>query len=191
MRLRLLDRLLEKTDRLLVVVKQARRRAEIALLERELEPAIAEAFWNQGTEFMVQLGRLRDEPTDTWNEDDWLAILKRVQQQTAPLFVEPWKATCMEAIRKGVQLTADEVGVKVVNEAAPDLAQIAIAFGLRNPRAVQYLTQFGAELVANIDETTRDVIRGIVVNGISEGWSYDQMARAIISQFGCSVAIRG
>lgn len=185
-KLGLLTRLLEKVDRLLVLQKQARRKREIAVLEHALERPIAAAFEMQGSKFEKYLGKLRDKPVDTWEVADWLPLLERAQKETAPLFVDPWKVAVGEAMILGAKLTAEEVGVKIITEAGPTMAAaaaLAIKFGLKNPRAVEYLLREGARLVKNVDQTTIDVIRGILVSGVSEGWSYDQMAEAIIAQF--------
>jgi hypothetical protein len=56
-------------------------------------------------------------------------------------------------------------------------------FSLRNPRAIAYLEEHGAEQIAGIDETTREAIRGILVRGRKQGWSYEKVAKAIREQF--------
>lgn len=180
-KLDLLTRLLEKVDKVLLFVKQQRRKTQLATLERELAPAIGEAFKAQGAVFANNLGKLRDKSPETWEAADWLPLLKDAQRDTAPLFLEPWKASVGEAIMQGAALTASEVGVKLVQEPAP--AEIAITFGLKNPRAVEYLLREGAKLIAGVDDTTKEIIRGILARGASEGWSYDQVAKAIIEQF--------
>jgi hypothetical protein len=58
-----------------------------------------------------------------------------------------------------------------------------ISFSLGNPRAIAYLEEHGAEQIARIDETTRKAIRGILVRGMKEGWSYDKAAKAIREEF--------
>lgn len=181
-----LSHLLDAVEGVLLAEKQARRKREIAALEKALEPAIANAFRIQGDEFERNLGKLRDKPVDTWEEVDWLPLLDRAMSKTAPLFVEPWKVAIGEAIIQGVRLTAEEVGVKVVTEAGPiatGLAALTIKFGLKNPRAVEYLKRWALELIKNVEQTTIEVIRGILASGVSEGQSYDQMAESIIARF--------
>jgi uncharacterized protein with gpF-like domain len=58
-----------------------------------------------------------------------------------------------------------------------------ISFSLRNPRAIAYLREHGAELITGIDETTRATIHDILVQGRQEGWSYDKIAKAIRERF--------
>jgi SPP1 gp7 family putative phage head morphogenesis protein len=76
--------------------------------------------------------------------------------------------------------------LKIAPEAtimANDLFTPEEAFSLSNPRAVAYLMEHGAELIAGIDETTRAAIHDILVQAMQEGWSYDTTAKAIREQF--------
>jgi hypothetical protein len=59
----------------------------------------------------------------------------------------------------------------------------ASTFNLRNPRAIAYLEEHGAEQIAGIDETTRVAIRYILLQGRKEGWSHDKVAKAITERF--------
>ncbi len=60
---------------------------------------------------------------------------------------------------------------------------IDIAFDLKNPRAVQWLTQNAALRVTQINEATRKEIASIVTQGTSEGWSYNRTAKEISTKF--------
>jgi len=64
----------------------------------------------------------------------------------------------------------------------PDFAAI-LSFDLENPRAVAYVREHGAALVANINSTTRDYIRTVVTQGVDEGWSYDKIAKSITDRY--------
>jgi uncharacterized protein with gpF-like domain len=56
-------------------------------------------------------------------------------------------------------------------------------FSLSSPQAIAYLEGHGAEQIGGIDQTTRQAIRGILVGGVKQGWSYDKVAKAISQQF--------
>jgi hypothetical protein len=58
-----------------------------------------------------------------------------------------------------------------------------IVFNLKNPRAVEYLTNYGVTRVSQIDETSKDILRGILQREMSHGTSYARMATLIRHQF--------
>lgn len=88
----------------------------------------------------------------------------------------------LESPIQAIAQAALEIGIKV---AVADLGDVSagISFDLANPRAVAYLEQYGAERVTMVNDTTREVIKGIVAQGVDEGWSYDQTAKAITDRF--------
>jgi hypothetical protein len=57
------------------------------------------------------------------------------------------------------------------------------SFSLSNPRAIAYLEEHGAEQISGVDETTREALRNILVQGRRAGWSYDKVAKAIRDRF--------
>jgi uncharacterized protein with gpF-like domain len=60
---------------------------------------------------------------------------------------------------------------------------MGISFDLKNPRAVNYLRDYGAKLVTKINETTRETLQTLIAQGAEEGWSYKRTASEIISRF--------
>jgi hypothetical protein len=60
---------------------------------------------------------------------------------------------------------------------------LKISFDLKNPRAVNYLRDYGAKLVKGINETTQKVLQTLIAQGAEEGWSYKRTAAEIISRF--------
>ena len=58
-----------------------------------------------------------------------------------------------------------------------------LSFNLKNPRAVTYLENHGAELITKINDTTRAEIKEIITHAMKEGWSYNQTADAITNRF--------
>ena len=56
-------------------------------------------------------------------------------------------------------------------------------FGLDNPRAVGWVESHGAQLVARVDDTTRDMLRDVVSGGVAQGRSSEKIAKDIITLF--------
>jgi len=90
--------------------------------------------------------------------------------ETSKYFIGPIEATVEKALKLGGMAMLGEMGMKV-------------AFDLKNPRAVNYLRDYGAKLVTKINETTRETLQGLVTQGAEEGWSYKRTASEIISRF--------
>lgn len=67
-------------------------------------------------------------------------------------------------------------------DVATDLG-IKISFTLANPRALAYTEEYGANLITQIDETTRTDIRRLILAGIDNGFSYDEIAREIRKRY--------
>lgn len=153
-------------------------RAKWRTLRRPLtagERSVGRVFRRQGTLFMEGFGALRGRFSEgrlveAITEDDWLRIWDETSGETFDLFFETLR-TIME---QGMTIGA---AVQIAS------AQVDYAFDLRNPRAVAYIEQFGAQRVTQINETTRSEIHSIVQQGTAEGWSYDRVARAINRRF--------
>jgi hypothetical protein len=60
---------------------------------------------------------------------------------------------------------------------------VSLSFSLANPRAVTYIEQHGAALIAKINQETRSQIKTLLRQATDEGWSYQKTARAIIGQY--------
>ena len=60
---------------------------------------------------------------------------------------------------------------------------VGTAFNLKNPRAVAYLREHGAAMVANINDATKARIRELVAQGAQEGLSYTEVANTIATEF--------
>jgi hypothetical protein len=69
--------------------------------------------------------------------------------------------------------------------AAHTLAEfnIAGAFDIHLPDAVDYLAQHGAQQVAAIDDVTRARLRRLLVDAVEHNWSYAKTARQITAMF--------
>ena len=187
-----IDRLLEASVRLV-------REERLAPVERRLERDLAVAFRAEGRAFLRSFRNLNDPAKFPLDEAQWMRYLVAAQAGTLPLYTAALNTAVSDALMAGV-LTA----VEGMPEGAPTeealreggwltriagwlAKQVGVIFGIRfdlkNPRAVAYLEAHGAELVTGIDETTRDYIRTVLVEGTSKGWSYDQIAKRITERY--------
>ena len=156
----------------------ARRRLQRAVdaIAAETEKRLAKLFLSEGMTFVRLFARLRDRfPDDAvqetvLGEDEWVRLLLVAQSNLGRLKRAVIGGGIEGALLLGGQALLNEMG-------------LGLRFDLKNPRAVEYLSQHGAELVSHIDETTRDYIRTVITRGVDEGWSYDRMAQAIIDRY--------
>lgn len=61
---------------------------------------------------------------------------------------------------------------------------VNVVFNLKNPRAVEYLKNYGVDRVSQIDDTSRETLRNLLVDGIDQGYSYSRMVTLLKVQFG-------
>lgn len=163
-------------DRFLETATSARKWRTVRRVERRLERAVQRAFRAQGRQFVKAFGKVRSRFAESkWlqesiTDDDWVGIWDDVAGRTAQLFINP--------IRRAIQLSLAAAAEELIAD-----IEVDYFFSLRNPRAVAYIAEHGADLVTGINETTRDYLRTIVRQGSDEGWSYNRMAKAISDRF--------
>lgn len=169
-------------------VKRGDQRGKMERLIRPLEIALRRAFREQGSLVARKLRSVKryfSEASDPFAQHDaWLnmkfsealppseveLIWAQVQLETVKLFAAPIDAAVAKALEYGGIAILGEVGMKP-------------RFDLKNPRAVDYLKDYGADLVKGINETTRDTLQTLISNATDEGWSYKRTAEAIIERF--------
>lgn len=169
-------------------VTRGNQRAKMERLIRPLEIALRRAFREQGSltvRKFRQIRRFFDEAGDPWEQHYvWLnmgfseavppneveMIWAQVQLETVKLFSAPIDAAVAKALVYGGIGMLGEIGVKA-------------RFDLKNPRAVDYLRDYGADLVKGVNETTRDTLQTLITNATKEGWSYKRTAEAILEKF--------
>lgn len=186
-------------DRLLEASVDVVREERMVPIERRLTNDLALAFRAEGRAFLRGFRNLADPAKWPLDEPQWMRYLVEAQAETLTMYTAALNTAVSDALMAGV-LTA----VEGMPEGAPTeealreggwLTRIAgwlakqvgvifgISFDLKNPRAVAYLEAHGAELVKGIDETTRDYIRTVLIEGTSKGWSYNEMARRISERY--------
>jgi hypothetical protein len=151
--------LLEAIGTLIEAIDYRRRRLTDPLQAR-LEAALARGFRAQGDAFVQ--GYL---PGVNWEN-----ALSAAQAATADQFAGPLEAAVKAALQAG--------GSSLFGSLL-----IGGTFDLANPRAVEYLRAHGAELVAGVNDTTKEIIRTMIADARERGWSYDKTAEALLDRF--------
>lgn len=164
--------------------KHTKRRDQAA---RKLELAMRKAFREQGKLFVRGLKKFRDyfeaervTPNPFGGEgakleealppSEWLFVFYEVAKKTLALFVKPIDAAAQKSLEAGAVAMVADIGMD-------------ISFALDNPRAVQFLKDYGARRVAGIDDETRKQLNTILAQAADEGWSYDRTAEAITKRY--------
>lgn len=165
--------LLEATDAVLAQrIRRSRNRA-LAPLARKVEKAWAVYFRKQGA---------------WWTTERLSSIgVSEATSRRLPGKAESALRSLSEFDDGGrtLQATLSEVGNAMILGGRELIKRLAIdiSFSLANPRAVSYMERRGAELVTQINETSRKRLRTILSTGIDEGWSYSKLASAIRTRF--------
>ena len=92
-------------------------------------------------------------------------------------------AASMESAVSTLQQAVVIVGEAAALELSTYLGE-AIAFSLTNPNAVAFLEQFGAEMVTNVSEATREAIRVALKNAYELGMTPAEAAKSIRDSIG-------
>jgi hypothetical protein len=79
--------------------------------------------------------------------------------------------------------SAVESAVSVGANTLIDQLDIDTVFSLENPRAVDYLDEYAAQLVAGIDEYSKQLLRDLLTNATEQGFSYQKTAKLIEKMF--------
>ena len=134
---------------------------------RASAPAIGNAFGVQGEQYRALLATMNLSPDDP---GAWLAAWERIAASTTQVLAAPVQS----AVGVGLLAGANALGQELA---------IDVAFNLSNPRAVAYLEAHGADLVAELNQTTKDRIKWLVTDGARQGQSYTEIANRISAEF--------
>lgn len=153
--------------------KRPTRDLATARAAKRLERLVAHAFDVQGKGFLRRLAALRPkfpEVAEAIRNEDWQPLLDAAFRATQKLFADAIQSGAEDALQAGADAAIAELGV-------------GVEFDLANPEAVAYLRDYGAQRVAMIEDATREAIRTIIADGVEQGWSYSQTAKAIADRF--------
>jgi len=135
-------------------------------------------FHKQKLMFMDKFDSLRDEFPNLQEAyklketsiPDWFAFWDYIATMSVGLIIGE--------IDAAVRLSMVKAGLVEIGT-----ANIAASFTLANPAAVEYLNQYGARLVAGINNTTKEGLRTLISKATDEGWSYSKTSKEIRSMF--------
>ena len=180
-------------------VQKSRKLKKREQIERRLEMAMRKAFREQGKQFVRGLARFKNRFTEAaqiksmFGDDlsltlpspagrggmqltealvptEWMFVFHMVAQKTESLFSKPIDAAAQASLLQGANAIIADVGM-------------GIRFDLKNPKAVKYLDQYGAQQVTKINDTTRDYLQTIIKQATDEGWTYNRTAEAISARY--------
>ena len=163
------QQLLEAIDGMLARSRRMLKRRSLQAGEDEMEQAWAAFFQRQGAAFLALFAQLQGEFAEAITEADWASRFRAVSGAT-----DEFEALLVRLAGEAMMAGAAD-GARAIG--------LAVSFDLNNPRAVEYLRRFGAELVTKIGEVTREQLRALIARGTSEGWSYGKMAGEIAKAF--------
>lgn len=181
------DESLQAYINFLEAVKRSQKLKKRERIERRLELAMQKAFREQGRVFLRMLAKFKNRFAEAaqvgsmFGDDvvqldesipptEWMFVFYEAAKRTFGLFEKPIDAAVQTALWQGAASMIADVGM-------------SIRFDLKNPRAVKYLDQYGAQQVTKINDTTRDFLQTILKQSADEGWSYDRTAEAISERF--------
>jgi hypothetical protein len=102
----------------------------------------------------------------------WMDIWKDVETKTTPPLQQAVKEIEAEALVKGAAQLRTQLDVKGT-------------FSLANPRAVAWMRKNGGSVdyIRGIQDTTKESLKGLISQGLDNGWSYNQTAKEIRKLF--------
>jgi len=162
-------RTLTAADRARAAVQAARKETSLKTPRKNLHRATVKFFDRQAELVRAGLtakGHLARESL----ADDLTHILDRVFVQTRADYARDMQ-TILTAIQEGA-----------VRHRVKDFGSDA-SLDLSNPKAVRYLERYCSQQVTRIDDTTRQVLAGIITRGVERGTSYTTIANQIVSRF--------
>jgi hypothetical protein len=172
------------------------RHHKIGAFVDQAERKLAAAFRQQGLLFLRRFALLRSAFHETESTSDWQSAFDAVVILTAAGMEDAIDYLTSMSLLAGATETLADLGVIVsrvpmLDAPATDVtATVGVSFDLANPRAVHYLTRYGADRVRQIDETTRAQIRTIVTDGVDQGLSYTTIAGQLRQAFATMSAER-
>jgi len=160
-------------------MKYTDKEIQLAKIQERLARKLERFFHEQKNMFMVGFEKLRDEFPELDLQEaakppgappDWEDIWDYISFMTVGVI----SSDVTDAL-KASMLKAGLAPLGTINTSP--------SFTLANPKAVEYITNYGATLVANVNQTTKDQLRTIISHATEEGWSYSKTSIEIRSKF--------
>jgi len=145
-----------------------RRARLLAPLVKTAQASLAAGFARQGKLLAGHLASLvkpvREAATDAPPAPSWL------DAWTIAAILAAWDALTVETastLQDAIDTLARASLLAGASESVADLG-VGVSFDLANPRAVHYLTKYGAARVTQIDQTTRDQLQTLLANALAQ-----------------------
>ncbi len=179
-------------ERLIEASRLSKTMRGAAKYETALAQAVSAFFKAQGQHIAVEYRRRNPETvTEALREadGDMEDEIRRKAEEEAAALVDSTPEQLMLPL---VYAADKEILAAFVAAAEAQLANLkagtaeeigAIAFDVEHPEAIAFMKDKGAALVKQINETTRDRMRALLLDSISKGKSQDWIAKKIIEQF--------
>lgn len=140
----------------------------------KLRGKLARLFAQQGKLYISEFSKYQKELKEAITQDDMDALFDDTN-------VSVKMGNAIEsAVEIGLTLGADNLLTQFESLAF----DADVVFNLKNPRAVEYLKNYGVDRVSQIDDTSREILRKLLVDGIENGMSYSRMVTLLRAQFG-------
>lgn len=173
------QRLAGAVERLVEATRASNRDADLAPIEKRLATALRKAWAAQGKAFLEGFAALKTQLATTegrrrlreaGDTPDWQPIWDDAAGSGDGDMEDALNAGAEDALTVGGTATADSF-------------TLANAFDLSNPGAVRYLDKYAADLVTQIDDTTRDTLNRLITGGVQQGLGYEKIAALLRDQF--------
>lgn len=170
--------LLTALDAVLLAEALPKRERRLARVQRTVERRLARAFRTQGRLFVQGFRTLRylfPVPEaglirESISPSDWLPLFIAAATTTLELFIGSLDDAAQYGLLSGALAQIGEMNA-------------FLSFDLNHPAAVAYLDRYGANRVANIDDTTQDYLRTTIRDGVEAGDSPRKIEQAIIDRY--------
>jgi SPP1 gp7 family putative phage head morphogenesis protein len=175
-------------DRFLEATRAAAGKRRLVKADRKYRAALKRRFRLQGAWFLKEVlrsirSRLAESLREAADKPSTAEILELIAGLLNRLKEHKDEADLVKQLDAAIQM-AYAVGAEDLVLELDISPELAIEFGLEHPRAVEYLKEHGFEKMArDLDATTADRLESLLVDGLENGKSYDQIAKAIRDEF--------
>lgn len=153
-------------------VVRLRKRQALSSLQAGLEADLARMFKQQGAEFVRAGNRELSSLFEADRVKIWDNVLERVltrHRQPTVNMIAKWLTQAMRAGGMEVSKQINAVAMK--------------PFNLQNPRAVTFMREKGADLVKGLEGKTKDRMRTLLTDAVTEGRAWTDLSLDITARF--------
>lgn len=140
-------------------------------LQEQLQSKLRRLFAQHGSKYLKAFAKHQKEFTEALSSASIDALFD------ATSVSDRMAQAIQSAVESGMTSGANDLSKQL------NAADFDVVFSLKNPRAVEYLKNYGVTRVTQIDTTSSEILRKIIVDGIDNGQSYTKLAALIRKQF--------